>query len=274
MNIPLITKIFAVLTVLYGCGGGGSSSDSAPASGPVLAPSAVTINCTDQALIINGAYRAENNTWGKGTLNGWSQCIGLGTGTGGALVGRWTWNWLDSGGNVKAYPEVIFGQKPGNPSTSSALPKKISDIGVATVAYDVSSTHTGSGNVAFDIWLTNIQNPSTFAVPPITHEIMIWLEDYGGMQLGGTLLEQVTIDGSVYDVFVGESFGAGWRYIAFRRAPSPLAVGSLNLVAFLSYIRTKNLATGDEYLASVEFGNEVISGVGETLLNAYAVSVQ
>jgi hypothetical protein len=34
------------------------------------------------------------------------------------------------------------------------------------------------------------------------------------------------------------------------------------------------LATGDEYLASIEFGNEVVSGQGETILNQYAVSVQ
>lgn len=264
----------SALFALHGCGGGGSSSDSVPTPTAVLTPSTVTMNCTDQALVTSGAYRAENNTWGKGTLSGWSQCIGHGIGTGGTLVGRWTWNWLKSGRNVKAYPEVIFGQKPGNQSTSSALPKKISSIGVATVSYDVSSAHTGRGNVAFDIWLTNTQSPSTFAVPPITHEIMIWLEDYGGMQPGGTFIEQVTIEGSLYDVFVGENFGRGWRYIAFRRVPSQLGAGSLNLVAFLSYIRAKNLAIGDEYLASVEFGNEVIRGTGETLLNAYAVSVQ
>ena len=45
MNSPLITKIFAVLTVLYGCGGG-SSLDSASTSDPVLTPSTVNLNNT------------------------------------------------------------------------------------------------------------------------------------------------------------------------------------------------------------------------------------
>ncbi len=232
------------------------------------------MDCTDQALISSASYRAENNTWGKGTLRGWSQCIGVGLGVDGTLVGRWTWNWSNSAGNVTGYPEVIFGQKPGKQSTSNTLPKKISSIRVATVAYDVASTHTGSGNTAFDIWLTNTPNPSAFAVPPITHEIMIWLESYGGMRPDGILVEQATIDGSLYNVFVAENVGQGWKYIAFLRATPRLGAATLDLTRFFSYIRSKGLATGDEYVASIEFGNEVITGAGETQLNAYAVSVE
>ena len=235
---------------------------------------AVAMDCTDQASINSASYRAENNTWGKGALRGWSQCIGLGTGAGGVLLGRWTWSWSNSAGNVTGYPEVIFGQKPGKQSTSIVLPKKISSIRVATVAYDVASTHTGSGNTAFDIWLTNTPNPSAFAVPPITHEIMIWLETYGDMRPDGTLVEVATIDGSLYSVFVAENVGQGWRYIAFQSATPRLGAATIDLAAFLSYVRYKGLATGDEYLASIEFGNEVISGTGETLLNSYAVLVE
>ena len=90
--------------------------------------SAIPLNCDDQAVIDYGVYRAENNTWGKGTLSGWSQCIGLGAGLDGTLVGRWTWDWPISGTNVKAYPEVIFGQKPGSTTTSSDLPRQISSV--------------------------------------------------------------------------------------------------------------------------------------------------
>jgi hypothetical protein len=55
---------------------------------------------------------------------------------------------------------------------------------------------------------------------------------------------------------------------------SRLGAATLDLATFLSYVRSKRLAIGDEYLASIEFGNEVISGSGETRLNAYSVSVQ
>jgi hypothetical protein len=236
--------------------------------------SPISVNCNDQANVESGVYRAENNTWGKGTLSGWSQCIGLGMGTDGTLMGRWTWNWPNSGDNVKAYPEIIFGQKPGSVTTSAGLPGKISSLGEVTIAYAVSSTHTGSGNMAFDIWLTNTQNPSTWGAPPITQEIMIWLDYYGGMRPGGTWLEQVSIEGISYNIYVGENFGQGWRYIAFVRAKSQLGAGTINLVSFLSYIQAKSLATGDEYLASIEFGNEVVSGAGETIVYKYVVSVR
>jgi hypothetical protein len=234
----------------------------------------ISMNCEDEALIDTGDYRVQNNTWGNGNLSGWSQCIGLGMKADGTVVARWTWDWLSSGTNVKAYPEIIFGQKPGSTTTSEALPIQISEVGAATISYDVSSTYTGSGNVAFDLWLTDTPNPSTWGVPPITHEIMIWLDSRGGMHPGGTHLEQVSFDGFAYNVSVGENFGQGWRYIAFASVESQLGAGTLDLGSILSYIREKNLVKGDEYLASIEFGNEIIGGAGETVVNRYTVSVQ
>jgi hypothetical protein len=82
------------------------------------------------------------------------------------------------------------------------------------------------------------------------------------------------IDGVEYSVYVGQNWGDGWTYIAFLRAPYALGTGSLDLADFLAYILEKELATGEEFLASIEFGNEVATGSGETILNQYAVSVQ
>ena len=192
----------------------------------------------------------------------------------GTLAARWTWDWLNSGTNVKAYPEIIFGQKPGSATTSKVMPIKISDIGAVTVSYDVASTSTGSGDVAFDIWLTDSPSPSSWGVPPITHEIMIWLDRQGGMSPGGNFIERVSLDSSTYAVFDADKWGQGWKYIAFVSAESRLGVGILNLGNFFSYLREKNLVTGDEYLASIEFGNEVAGGAGETVVKRYAVSVQ
>jgi hypothetical protein len=233
--------------------------------------SAITMHCDDQASIDNGVYRAENNTWGKGTLSGWSQCIGLGNNPDGTLMGRWTWDWLSSGNNVKAYPEVIFGQKPGSTTTSPDLPRKITSVDKLTVTYDVTSTYTGSGNIAFDIWLTDTQNPYEWGVPPITHEIMIWLDRYGSMPPGGSWIERVELDGAVYSVYTAENWGDGWRYIAFVRADSGLGAGTLHVGSFTTYLQTRSLVSGEEYLASIEFGNEVATGAGETILYNYSI---
>jgi hypothetical protein len=232
------------------------------------------MNCGDQPGADNGVYRAENNTWGKGTLSGWTQCVGLGTGPDGTLVGRWTWDWLDAGGNVKAYPEIVFGQKPGSSTTSPDLPKKINDVSELMITYDITATHTGSGNIAFDIWLTNTQNPAKWGVPPITHEIMVWLDKYGSMGPGGNWVETVEIDGTTYSVYQGDNWGDGWRYIAFVQKAGQSLAGTLNLRSLLSYMQDKNFATGDEYIASIEIGNEVASGAGETILSKYSISIR
>jgi hypothetical protein len=71
-----------------------------------------------------------------------------------------------------------------------------------------------------------------------------------------------------------ESVGHGWQYIAFLRTTPQLGRGTIDLAAFLAHVRSMGLATGDEYLAAIEFGNEVIRGRGETKLHAYAVTLE
>jgi len=247
------------------------SATAAPVS---LEATALAFNCQDQANLNDGAFRAENNTWGKGTLTGWSQCIGLQAAEDGTLTGRWTWDWPIAGNNVKAYPEMIFGQKPGTQSTTADLPKQVDSLNELLITYDVTSTHTGSGNLAFDFWLTDSADPSTWGVPPIKTEIMIWLESYGSMAPGGSWQEQTAIDGTNYSVYTAKNWGDGWDYVAFYRTKPQTGAGSLDLVSFLAYMKDKGLLTGQEYVASVEFGNEVAYGTGETNLSKFTVSVR
>lgn len=231
------------------------------------------MKCDDEALINSGDYRVENNTWGKGNLSGWSQCIGIEPAIDGAITAHWTWDWLNAGYNVKAYPEIIFGQKPGGATTTKALPIRLSDIDLLTVSYDVSSSNSGSGNVAFDIWLTDNPDPMIFGTPPITHEIMVWLDQQGGLGPSGNFKERVTINGSIYAVFVAPKWGEGWEYVAFFSPESRLGAGTVDLGSLLEYMQQKNLATGAEYLASIEFGNEIATGSGETMVKSYSVSL-
>lgn len=238
------------------------------------AASAVKLDCQDQANLMDGPFRAENNTWGKGSLTGWTQCIGLLANDDGSITARWTWDWPISGGNVKSYPEIIYGQKPGSKTTTTDLPRQVSGLSELQILYDVTSTHTGGGNLAFDIWLTDSSDPSTWGAPPITHEIMIWLESFGSMAPGGNWKEVVKIDGAPYSVYTAKGWGDGWDYVAFVLTEPQVGAGSINLVSFLSYMKSKGLITGEEYVASVEFGNEVTGGKGETHLNRLAISVR
>jgi hypothetical protein len=285
-QIPIIWPLLLLCLFLHACRSG-QMLNPTPSSAPTIIPTVtntpvseptttettIAIKCDDEALINSGDYRVENNTWGKGNLSGWSQCVGIGPETDGAIAAHWTWDWLNSSYNVKGYPEIIFGQKPGGTTTTKALPIRLSNIGLLTVSYDVTSNYSGSGNVAFDIWLTDTLNPNTFGAPPITHEIMVWLDRQGGLGPGGNFKERVSISGSTYAVFVAPKWGEGWEYVAFISQESRLGTGSLDLGSLLAYMQERNLTTGTEYLASIEFGNEVATGSGETIVKSYSVSL-
>jgi serralysin len=239
---------------------------------PTGTPNPMT--CESAAVVNAGEYQAIMGDWGKGSMIGWSQCIGASIDANGALVGRWTWDWLNSGGNVKSFPAIVFGQIPSSTSTTTSLPAKINNIDTATVSYNISSTHSGTGNLILHMWLTDTQNPTTWGVPPITHEIIIVLEVYGDMQPAVSSIKQVMIDEISYDLSVGDNFGMGWRFIVFTRTPYQQGSGNLNLINFFSNIQKEGFITGNEYLASISIGNEVVSGFGETSLKDYVITVR
>ena len=275
------------LTLLAGCDRSDPPSSSAgpvpAASAPATAavntaaapsPAPISLNCEPASTLDVGQYMTENNTWGSKGLVGWSQCMGGTLHPKGGISAQWTWDWLNEGDQVKAFPEVVFGHKPGYPkSTTTLLPRKLSSLQTLVVDYDVQTEREGAGNLAIDMWLTNAANPTAFVVPPITHEVMIWLEAFGPIYAGGQQVDKLRINGTLYRVYVGEKFGLGWRYVAFAPNSPMQTAGSMDLMPFFLYLRGKGLITTEEFLSSVNFGNEIISGSGDTKLKRFAVTV-
>lgn len=251
-----------------------------PAVPPAPAPAHIPLRCEDASLTEAGQYVGENNAWGKQGVVGWSQCMGAtalpqAEGQPPAVTAHWTWDWKQVGDNVKAFPEIVFGHKPGFAKTSTTLlPRKLSTLQTLSVAHDITTEREGAGNLSIDMWLTTNGNPTTFAVPPITHEVMIWLESYGPMYVGGELVDRVRINGTLYRVHVGEKFGLGWRYVAFAPNSPMQPVNQVNLLPFFEYLKGKRLITTDEHLSAVNLGNEIISGSGDTRVNRFAVHIQ
>jgi len=252
-----------------------------PAAAAPLAAAAfnVPLKCEESALTDAGQFTAENNVWGKQGVVGWTQCMGAVAlpnvpGQSAAVQAHWKWDWKQQGDNVKAFPEVVFGHKPGFPKSSTTLlPRKLSSLQTLALSYDLVTEREGAGNLSIDMWLTSNNNPTTFAVPPITHEVMIWLEAYGPMYQGGELVDHARINGTLYRVHVGEKFGLGWRYVAFAPNNPMQTTATVNLLPFFEYLRGKGYITTDEHLSAVNLGNEIISGNGETKVNRLAVQV-
>lgn len=251
-----------------------------PSPAPDFHPAAPGLNlrmvCEESATVGSGSYLVENNVWGKANLTDWSQCIGATNSAQRGLAARWTWDWKYQGDNVKAYPEVIFGHKPGYlSSTTTQLPRRLGEVRHIDMSYDISTQRSGTGNLSLDMWLTDSPSPTTFAVPPITHEVMIWLEIFGPMYAGGDQIDTVSINGIPYRVYVGEKFGLGWRYIAFKPENTPMRpVARMDLMPYLLYLQSKRLVSASSYLSAINFGNEIISGSGSTQLNHFAIDVQ
>lgn len=255
--------------------GSGAAGLQVPAAFASPAGPDIALNCEESSVTYAGPYLAENNSWGRQGVVGWTQCMGSATNARGGLSARWTWDWRYQGDNVKAYPEVVFGHKPGYPkSTTPLLPRTLGNIQQLTLDYDVATEREGAGNLAIDMWVTSTPNPVAFDVPTITHEVMIWLEVFGPMYAGGKQVDKVRINGTQYRVFVGEKFGLGWRYIAFAPNSPMQTTARLELRPFFDYLQQKNLIGPNDHLAAVNLGNEIISGTGDTRLHHFAVTLR
>ena len=210
-----------------------------------------------------GDYLIENNVWGQGTINEFSQCIFT---TNDSSFG-WTWDWPDVGYNVKAYPEIIFGKKPWSAnSTTNELPLKIGNVETFEVNFDLNIEASGNYNLAFEFWVIedSISNQDQ-----ITNEVMIWTTN-SLLQPAGEQIAVFFSDGYYYDLFRAEF--NDWIYYAFV-SQTDQQEGTLNVHNFINYMVATGYLNPNEYLASFELGNEIVNGSGQTNIRQYSISV-
>lgn len=229
--------------------------------------SATETKCADWDRFSYPEYFVENNVWGKKEITDYKQCLFKQTDENGSF--GWEWRWPTGAPDVVAYPEICFGYKPwGNQSTTPDLPLQVSKVKSAVITYDLVMKAEGIYNLAFDAWLTSEAIP---AEKNITAEIMIWL-NHETLRPDGETAEAVTIDGEEYDFYTGHPPHAGWPYHAFIKK-TPEFSGKTDLGKFLKFLVKNGHASGDDYLASIEFGNEIHSGTGKTELKKYNIKV-
>jgi hypothetical protein len=227
-----------------------------------------TTNCKTDGVLYYGEYKIINNCWGKGNIQDFSQCIYIKELDNEYSFG-FNWYWPNGINNeVKAYPEILFGFKPfDNKSTTTKLPVKISDGKKIIASFSsVTTTFTGIGNTAFDIWITSSPTPTQ---KDIKREIMIWTKNYGQMP-GGSKIASVNIDNVNFDFYKADW---NWTYLAFVIKDN-IDYKTINIHKFVEYLVNNGYMTNSEYLASVEFGNEVVQGQGSTKITNFKVVVE
>jgi len=217
-----------------------------------------------------GPLLLQNNTWGKKSITDFEQSI-LFDEKSGAIGWEWRWpdTYKDEGNYVKAYPEVIYGKKPWSPdSTVASMPERVSDC-KKKIDFKFTHSSTGENNIAFDVWITKSKDAKP---EDITAEIMIWVLN-NGMHTPPKydVKKTVTIGGNKYDFMAARGGGGGsWNYICFQSVPK-MEEGVIRLQDILAFLVKEKFIELDHYVAAIEFGNEVVSGKGKTILSKYEI---
>ena len=269
MRTTVVVILLSLCLGIVACGG--SQKPAVPQTPPPALDTLLA--CEDSERIILGDYVLHNNVWNKGDRTDYTQCVFAQSDTLPTTMG-WRWEWPGSDRQIKAYPEVMFGDSPwDNEPPTGPLPLPVSDRDIL-VTYDTSLTATGRWNVAFEMWLTSDPVPSD---ENITDEVMIWVAE-DGLVPGPPTYAIVTLDGVKYSLHVAAGHGdesggsaAKWSYIAFF-AREPSLSGSLNMKSFLVYLLQEGLIEKDRYIASIELGTEIASGEGEFILSNYEIT--
>jgi len=225
--------------------------------------------CMDWYRHNSGAYTVENNVWNKAENQQYQQCVSIQAADPGVSAG-WAWNWPGIRFNVAAYPNLMYGKNPWLSSTTPNLPVRVGELGCLEVDFEVEQAGSGKGNLAFDLWITR---EAASQPTDISGEVMIWLSRQG-LKPAGSRIDRVDLGGKMVDFYMKEdhkpSEGSAWTFYAFVY-PEDFTHGRLDLREVLDYLVTNGHVAGDEYLAAIQLGNEVVSGYGQTWVREYEV---
>lgn len=253
-----------------------ASSGTPPAS-------AHDLSCADAYEVDTSVGRLTNNVWNKQAAGGapYRQCLRY-RGEPPAREYGWSWSWPAEGDVLLAFPQTVFGWKPwnGGTSTTPKLPIRIDRIHALRLTYTVETVATGKHNLSMALWLT--RSGQTGAEPnpaDISADINIWT---GGFDFdpSGERIGQATIGGVTFEVWhardMGDASAASsyrWTHIVYR-STTPHTSISLDVKAFLEDALARELISPSHYVSSIELGNEVMTGTGETWIKHLSLEIE
>lgn len=257
---------------------GAAGADSVGAPGKIQ-PGVVS-HCGAWTTVVAGPWRYTNDQWGADKADGvYEQCLLTRQTTEGQQIG-WTWSWPGFDPTVFAYPSATFGWKPwaGGTPTDARFPMRLGGLVTLDLSYEVETEADGAYNLGAEIWLTSEAPASTTANPSIiTHEVMFWFEHEDSQSPAGAIVDEPTLAGAHYELWKQANIGAdangqGWTILSFK-ASVGRRKGQLPIHSFVEYLIDKGELSADEYLASVEFGNELSGGSGTTWVKQLEIAV-
>lgn len=231
----------------------------------------IELSNKNQEISFLDQYQIHTNIWGQLEEGESLPLVGLDTFSVNHQR-RIAWKWDIQNrdqSKIVAYPEIIYGWKPWMPnSTSVSLPQPLSNIQTISSSYDLESKAQGHYNLAYDLWITNQKNAE---VEHITAEIMIW-QSWESLRPLGKKLNTIDTPFGTYEFWKGKT-SDDWDYFAFRSLKAQWEA-NLEIKWFTDFLIKNQHLQPDDFLASVEFGNEISSGVGQTIIHSFNIEVQ
>ena len=240
-------------------------------------PEAGAATCSTEGctLPMTSSLYVNNNTWGSANSPaGWAESVTVSS----ASAWRVDFKWPVAGNPtqdnaVKAYPSAVYGWHFGwyYPQSATQLPQQLSAPYTAISSYQYTASFGGgTGNVTYDLWLTNTATPDNATQP--TDEIMIWVNSTGGAgPCGAPTVSNITLEGGTWTL--SECQVPNYQYVWSFVRTSNSASGTLDLKNFINYLRTNRGLSSTKYLAGIEFGSEIFRGTGNVNFTNYTCAV-
>lgn len=229
--------------------------------------SASDLLCAPKAFAKIKGGAVFNNIWGisRDPVNGFSQCMIVGDSE---VIFRWK-NFEHGQGKVKSFPHITSGWDwNGLYTDQSIFPLNLDDALGLVASYNVITTGSGTYNTAFDVWMSRTRLPGR-PRQDLTHEVMIWIHR-NNWNIPRKRSGVVRIDGRLFDLYNDPTTYGSWRVVSFV-AHQSIMHGKLKLGAFFSYLKSIGVLSGNEYVNGISFGNEIVHGNGETVINNFNI---
>jgi hypothetical protein len=215
-----------------------------------------------------------NNVWDrKVTPAGFSQSVFLEK-RGDQTLPGWRWNAPGKRTTVLSMPEIICGDKPWDTPLGlrSEFPFRAGEKRLHA-NFDIDLKAEGRYNMAFSLWAVS-KLPA--AKQNIVREIMIWNVD-SGITPTSEKIGSLETEGTTFDIYLEKNQGMvtgpdpfTWTLVSFV-ARTPLLKGSLDFGVFVDELLKRKILARNEYLTSLELGDEVAEGSGEVVVKKFDV---
>ena len=229
------------------------------------AHAASTLCNSQTASVAGGAYTVENNEWNSSA----SECVSTDGNADFTVANSAISN--PTGGAPGGYPAIYKGCHWGDCTSNSGLPIEVGSLtpGKVTTSWTTTQTHAGAYDVAYDIWYN--QTPTTSGQPN-AEEMMIWLNDNGGVEPAGSVVAtNVTLGGHTYNIW--EDQMSTWKDVSYVMTSGTTSVSDLDVGILAADSVSRGYMTDSDYLIDLEAGFELWQGSAGLATDSYSVDI-